>query len=337
MMSMRESSESSNPRSPRRSKAALGSTRSSCTIPNGTIAREKVGPFSIVCAERFDLAVLLPNSFRTGLLAWLAGVPKRIGYDRGDRGRLLTDRLSYKIDANGRRLPSPILEDYLAIARRLGCRVDSLKTELYTTPADEFAADRAWERLGLPESSVGRVVCLNTGGAFGPAKNWPIDHFVTLARRLVDDLHVHILVLCGPGERTDAAEIARRSVRLEVVSLADEPLGIGLSKACVRRASLLITTDSGPRHFAAPFDIPVLTLFGPTHIAWTRTNNPHAKHIFHPVPCGPCQQPICPLGHGRCMTELTPENVFKIAAEMLRSRLSIELHSSVSLVAGALP
>ena len=55
-----------------------------------------------------------------------------------------------------------------------------------------------------------------------------------------------------------------------------------------------MTTDSGPRHFAAAFDVPVVTLFGPTHIAWTRTYHPHALHLHHPVPCGPCQKPSAP-------------------------------------------
>ena len=99
--------------------------------------------------------------------------------------------------------------------------------------------------------------------------------------------------------------------------MADRPLGIGLTKACVRRSSLLITTDSGPRHFAAAFNTPVITLFGPTHVSWTRTYHPRAWHIFHPVPCGPCQRPICPEGHHRCMRDLTPESVYRVALRSL--------------------
>ena len=165
--------------------------------------------------------------------------------------------------------------------RGSGCPLDSLRTELYTTAADEAAADRAWEHLELPRHEP--TVCLNTGGAFGPAKNWPIEHFATLARRLADEQGLSVLVICGPGERENARAIVARAGHPRVVSLADQPLGIGLTKACVRRSALLITTDSGPRHFAAPFDVPVLTLFGPTHIAWTRTYHPHAAP---PVPAG---------------------------------------------------
>jgi heptosyltransferase-2 len=158
---------------------------------------------------------------------------------------------------------------------------------------------------------------VNTGGAFGPAKSWPVAPFATLARRLATEAGVRVLVVCGPSERAAAAEITMRAGHLDVVSLAGLELGIGLTKACVRRSALLITTDSGPRHFAAAFDVPVLSLFGPTDIAWTRTYHPHAVHIYHPVPCGPCQKPVCPLGHHRCMTELSPDAVFRAALRML--------------------
>ena len=266
-------------------------------------------------ADRADLAVLLPNSFRSSLIARSSGIPRRIGYARGGRGFLLTDRLVVPRDAEGRRVPVPAVEYYMAIVRALGYRVGSNRLELATTADDEAAADRAWERLGLAADRP--VVCLNNGGAFGPAKSWPDDSFATLARRLVDELGARVLVVCGPSERASAAAVVRKADRREVVSLADLELSLGLTKACVRRSSLMITTDSGPRHFAAAFGVPVISLFGPTHIAWTRTNHPHAVHLFHPVPCGPCQKPVCPLGHQKCMTGITPESVFLAAERML--------------------
>ncbi len=265
--------------------------------------------------EHYDYAILLPNSFRSALVARLAGIPRRIGYARGGRSLLLTDRLAAPIDDRGRYLPTPAVDYYINLARHLGCQVESTRLELATTAGDEAAADLAWKRLGL--SAGERVIAFNTGGAFGPAKNWPIDSFAALAKRLVAERDCSILVLCGPGERESAREITRRADDSRIVSLADEPLGIGLTKACVRRASLLVTTDSGPRHFAAAFGTPVVTLFGPTHIAWTRTHHPRAIHLQHRVPCGPCQKPVCPLGHHQCMTELSPDVVFRAVIRLL--------------------
>ncbi|WZO97932.1 lipopolysaccharide heptosyltransferase II [Isosphaeraceae bacterium EP7] len=266
-------------------------------------------------ALRPDLAVLLPNSFRSALMAWLGGARRRVGYVRGGRGPLLTDGLRPPLDANGKFKITPIVDYYLELARHLGCPRESTRLELFTTPNDEAAADAAWARLGLPKT--GPVVGLNTGGAFGPAKSWPVEHFATLARRLRDEGR-HVLVLCGPGEREAARAIVAQTGREGVVSLADEPMSIGLSKACVRRLSLLVTTDSGPRHFAAAFGVPVVSLFGPTHIAWTRTQHPSAIHIFHPVPCGPCQKPVCPEGHHRCMRDLSPDAVHAASRKLLR-------------------
>ena len=77
-----------------------------------------------------------------------------------------------------------------------------------------------------------------------------------------------------------------------------------------------VAPGSGPRHFAAAFDRPVVTLFGPTHIAWTDTYYAKAVHLQKEVDCGPCQQRVCPLDH-RCMTRLTPDEVVAAARQLL--------------------
>src|SRR5262249_40578350 len=156
-------------------------------------------------------------------------------------------------------------------------------------------ADIVWQRAGF--HAFTEVVCLNPGAAFGSAKHWPADSFALLARDLVDRRGCGVLVLCGPGERQLARNIPTLAGRPGVHAIANQPLSLGLTKACIRRSDLLVTTDSGPRHFAAAFGRPVVTLFGPTHIAWTETYYPRAVHLQKPVPCGPCQLRSCPLDH----------------------------------------
>jgi heptosyltransferase-2 len=261
-----------------------------------------------------DLAILFPNSFRSALVAWLGGCKKRIGYVRYGRGPLLTDRLQAVCDARGKRVPSPILDAYNHLAVRAGCPQSTKRLELFTTPHDETAADHVWRQTGLDQFA--EVVCLNPGAAFGAAKHWPAAHFAVLARDLVDRRGSGVLVLCGPGERVMARQIMALARRPAVQALADFPLSLGLTKACVRRAALLVTTDSGPRHFAAAFNRPVVTLFGPTHIAWTETYHAKAIHLQKQVDCGPCQRRVCPLDH-RCMEGLTPGEVFTSATTLL--------------------
>jgi len=280
----------------------------------GPRERREVGVIRRLRRERVDAAVLFPNSFRSAAVAALGRCRRRIGFDRFGRALLLTDVLQPVRDATGRRVPRPVIDDYNRLIAPLGVADPGHRMELFTTPADDAAADRVWVDLGLhrfPE-----VVGLNSSGAFGAAKLWPAEHFAALARDLVDRRGCGVLVVCGPNERTTAREIVRLTDRPQVVSLADRPVSLGLTKACVRRFDLFVTTDSGPRHFAAAFDVPVVSLFGPTFIQWTETYYPKGINLQKQVPCGPCQLRVCPLDH-RCMTELKPAEVLAAAEDLL--------------------
>ena len=264
--------------------------------------------------RRIDLAVLFPNSFRSALVARLGGCRRRLGYVRYGRGPLLTYRLAPVRDERGRLTPSPVIDAYSRLAQAAGCPRPSYRLELFTTPRDEAAADAVWERARFGDYS--EVVCLNPGAAFGAAKHWPAVYFARLARDFAERRGSGVLILCGPGERDLARHIETLANRPAVHSLAGAKLSLGLTKACVRRCDLLVTTDSGPRHFAAAFGRPVVTLFGPTHIAWTETFFPAAVHLQKQVECGPCQRRTCPLDH-RCMKLLTPAEVYDAARQLL--------------------
>jgi heptosyltransferase-2 len=261
-----------------------------------------------------DAAILFPNSFRTALLARLGGCRSVVGFARYGRGLLLSRRLKPVTDARGQITPAPIIDDYNRLARELGTHDPGHRMELFTTAADESAADAVWEWFGL--GRYPGVVGLNPGAAFGAAKFWPAESFARLARMLTQHRGCGVLVLCGPGEREIARRIAEDSRSPHVFALSDSPLSLGLTKAVVRRLDLLVTTDSGPRHFAAAFGRPVVTLFGPTHIEWTETYYPRAIQLQKKVPCGPCQLRTCPLDH-RCMRELSAEEVFAAADRLL--------------------
>jgi heptosyltransferase-2 len=263
--------------------------------------------------EKLDAAVLFPNSFRAALVARLAGARQVVGYARYFRDALLTHRFYPKRGRDGRPKPSPVIDDYNRLVTPLGVPDPGRRMELFTTPTDEADAERFWLKHGL--NRVNRVVGLNPGGAFGAAKHWPTAHFAEVARRFAEQRSTAVVVLCGPAERAEADRIAEQAGRPNVASLADSPLSVGLTKAVVRRLSLLVTTDSGPRHFAAAFGVPVVTLFGPTHVGWTETYFAKALHLQKRLPCGPCQQRVCPLAHHQCMTDLSPGEVFAAARD----------------------
>jgi heptosyltransferase-2 len=267
---------------------------------------------------RIDVAVLFANSFRSALVSWLGGCKRRIGFDRDRRGWLLTDRLVPTRDETGKFKPSPVIDDYNLLAEAAGCPSPGHRMELFTSPADEAAADAVYERLHILPGD--EVICLNPGAAFGAAKFWPTTYFAKLALDLTETSGVKVLVLCGPSEREQASNIARLANRPQVCSLAEQPLSLGLTKALVRRAALLVTTDSGPRHFAAAFDRPVVSLYGPTFIDWTRTYFAKEINLQKKVPCGPCQLRVCPTDHA-CMNLLTPQEVLAAAQRLLQGSL----------------
>lgn len=281
----------------------------------GILASLRPGAATQLRRQGIDLAVLFPNSFRSALIAWLGKCRRRVGYARYCRGPLLTDRLQPIRDENGSLMPSPLIDAYNHLVEYLGCPRPGYRMELFTTPRDEEEAGKIWQECRFADCP--EVICLNPGAAFGVAKCWPIEYFVILARELADRRGSGVLVLCGPKERDLARQIAGMARRPTVFSLADVPQSLGLTKACIRRADLLVTTDSGPRHFAVAFDRPVVTLFGPTHIEWTETYHAKAIHLQKKVPCGPCQMRVCPIDH-RCMKNLKPDEVLGAALELLR-------------------
>jgi heptosyltransferase-2 len=285
----------------------------------GSLRRKFMSPVFALRRHAPDLAVLFPNSLRTALLAWFGKCRRRIGYHRFGRSLLLTDRLEPVRDEQGRIKPSPIIKAYNLLAQTAGCPDPGFRMELFTSAADEDAAAAVWQEEGL--DAYPEVICLNPGAAFGSAKYWPTEYFAALAQRLTDERGCGVLVLCGPAERDLGRHIVNLAARPAVRSIAGYPLSLGLTKACVRRADLLVTTDSGPRHFAAAFDRPVVSLFGPTHIAWTETYHTWEICLQKSVPCGPCQQRVCPLDH-RCMNELVPVEVFGAVTSLLTRRAS---------------
>ncbi len=240
---------------------------------------------------------------------------------RNSRGWFLTHKL-YPPRIGLRRLPSPAIDAYLQLVYALGCEPQSQRLELATLACDEAAADAVWEKWNLPPGD--QVVVLNSGGAYGAAKHWPKEYFAQLAARIASRKGLAVVVLCGPGERDLAGEITRLADHPRVVSLADEPISIGLTKACIRRSRLMVTTDSGPRFFAVAFDVPVVTLFGPTDPAWTRTHYEHEVCLQHAVPCGPCGRRNCPLAHHDCMRLLSVERVYATVERQLVERRGIK-------------
>lgn len=266
-------------------------------------------------AGRYDTAILLTNSFRSALLVRMARIPRRVGYDRDGRGFLLTDRLLPRRDG-GRFVPVPTRDYYLATARYLGAESADPSMSLFTSRKDDERAAELLERAGV--QSTQPLVVMTPGANFGDAKLWIPDRFAAVADLCARRLGAAVAIAGAPKERTilDAVAAAAQEPLIDLQALG---LDLTLLKSIIRRSQVVITNDTGPRHIAAAFDVPVVTIFGPTDPAWTEIDFEHEQKVMVDVFCGPCQKKRCPLDH-RCMTQIGPETVFAKAAELIELR-----------------
>jgi heptosyltransferase-2 len=269
----------------------------------------------VLRSAKLDVVLLLTNSFRTAWMAWRSGARRRIGYVGNMRRWLLTARLPTPRQPSRRLLPA--IDAYLQLAGAFGCQDLSRRLEIATTPDDERSAAALWLSLGLPQGE--NVVILNAGGAYGAAKHWPVEHCTALARRIVDSGPYSVLVNCGPSERAMAREIVARANDGRVTGLGDLPsLPIGVTKACIRRGRMLVTTDSGPRFFGIAFGKPVVTLFGPTDPLATVSYYEAETVLTLSLDCQPCGERKCPLRHHRCMQDLSVDKVFDAVSRHMK-------------------
>lgn len=259
----------------------------------------------------FDMAVLLPNSFRWAMIVTMAGIHRRVGYDRDGRGFMLTDRLLPRRKPGGGFLPVPTRDYYLGIVRYLGVPDPDPTMLLFTNPADEAAAEALLRRAGF-DTATGRPLVLLNVGANKPEKRWPADRFAQLASRLTSEFGATIALTGAPRER-DVLDGVLRAATSPMIDLTRFGLDLSLLKAITKRANLLVTNDTGPRHIAAAFGTPVVTLFGPTPPEWTEIGFVDERQIVAKSAC-----PVC-RGHlERCMHVIDVEQVYAAAAELLR-------------------
>ena len=218
----------------------------------------------------------------------------------------------------GRFVPMPLVEYYADLAEAIGCDRPDDRLELFTTPDDEESVQDRLASLGLVDRRP--LVVISPGARYGSAKCWAPERFASVADGLIDDEGAAVVITCGPGEESIARHIGSQMKRDGFVF--DHPrLSLGELKALIRRSDLLICNDTGPRHFAKAFGVPVVTIFGPTHPEWTTTSYAAERIVRIDVDCGPCQQRVCPLGHLKCMTGVTAEAVLEAAVELLPARV----------------
>ena len=252
---------------------------------------------SALRTRAYERAFVLPNSLKSALIPWLAGIPQRIGYLGEQRYGLLNDRR--RLDAA--RLPR-LVDRFAALALEPG---EVLPPQLAQPHLDVDLSNQAIEQAKLGLKRQPAIVALCPGAEYGPAKRWPVRHFAEVARTHLARGH-QVWIFGSGNDAAVGAEIAADapgSINLcGKTSLTDAIDLIALSRT-------VITNDSGLMHVAAAAGCDVIALFGSTTTDYTPPLSTRAKTISLHLECSPCFQRICPLGHTNCLVQLKPERV----------------------------
>lgn len=260
--------------------------------------------------KKFDLAILFHRSSTRALIAYLAGIPRRVGYATWKRRFLLTEVLSMPEKDSTHRV-----DYYLDIVKTLGCDSQDRLYEFFTTEEDVRFAQDFLSAEGIARSDF--IVCLNPGGNWSP-KRWPKENFAGLADKLISGYPVKVVFCGSQNDRELIAEIVSKMSQQPIIAAGRTNLKqlAGIFK----RADLVISGDSGPLHIAASLGRDIIGLFGPTSIRVTGPlGRGKIKIMQKDSDCTiPCYDKDC--NNNFCMQKITPEDVLEIIRDTISNR-----------------
>jgi len=255
--------------------------------------------------RRFSRAFLLQNAFDAALIAFLAGIPERIGYDRDGRGFLLTKAIPH--NDGDRKLHH--INYYLNLLKEAGIKAE------FSEP---------WLRLDLNELVTARgvlsalprpVLGINPGSAYGPAKRWLPERFAEVAVWFVKETRGSVVIF-GGKEETDTAGQIFKAIPMNKISVAG---GTSLRElaALIAETDVFLTNDSGPMHIAYAVGTPLVAIFGSTSPELTGPVGLCNAVVRTDIDCSPCFSRACGRDYIRCMFGITSEDVFENIRRLL--------------------
>jgi heptosyltransferase-2 len=263
--------------------------------------------------KKFDLAVIFHRTSFAGLLALLAGIPNRVGFDYQGQGRFLTKKVAYEVGKHE-------VDRYLDVVRSLGISPAGLWTEMQIESREQDYALELLYANGLkPDERM--VVVLPGGGknpgTFMPTKRWPADRFARLIDEMVRRFQVKALLVGGPGDE-EAVSTVVSQIKSQAVNLVGKTTFKQLA-AVLQRCRLFIGGDSGPLHIAAAVGTPTVGIFGPSDPRLVAPRGEKHLAVWKKVSCSPCYWPDtvaaghdfseCKEGSRECMSAIQVEDV----------------------------
>lgn len=253
----------------------------------------------------FGVAYVCPNSFKSALLPWWAGIRERIGYHGESRYGLLTRRLPNPRDGHR----PPMVAFYSALSAEGGVADDRPVLQLDPVRVDAALAGMRLQHQGF--------YIFAPGAEYGSAKRWPARHFAVLAGQL----GLPVVLLGSSNDSAVCAEIAQTVNAARPGHCLDWSGRTSLDHAlaAISAAKAMVSNDSGLMHVAAAFGVPQVALFGSSSPLHTPPLNPKAHVVWlkndpmyvPALDCAPCFARECPLGHTRCLVDIAPDDVLR--------------------------
>lgn len=276
--------------------------------PHGKLelrARFKLG--RALARRKFDQAYVLPNSLKSALVPFFAGVPRRIGY----RGEFRYGLLNLVRDANRER---PMVEFYARLA------LPSDQADGYGAANPLLERDPAREAQVRAKLALGphKLIVLAPGAEYGPAKRWPPRHYAALANLIARQWKDAQIVLVGSAkDRAIATEILALS-GLKLINACGET-SLDEAIALIAQADGVVSNDSGLMHVAAAYGRPQVAVFGSSDPRHTPPRSSRAKVQWLHLECSPCFARQCPLSHTNCLNQITPASTFAALRQIQQS------------------
>lgn len=254
-------------------------------------------------SERYQRFYVLPPSFSAALMAFAANVPERVGYSGNFRGIWLSRAKPYAKTHRSQHL----IAEYIQL-------LDGKPSVSGVVPGLNISPDWVEQTLATGfESLPASFVCFAPGVIYGTAKQWPVNYFAALAKKL--EANGEQVAVIGTKQDQALGElIARQSQR--VVNLCGKT-DLNQLIAVLAKSKALVSNDSGTMHMMAALQKPQVAIFGSTSSVWTGPMNQHAEIVHLNLECSPCFKRECPLGHTNCLNLITPDLVW----ERLKSKL----------------
>jgi heptosyltransferase-2 len=258
-------------------------------------------------AKNYQASFILPNSFKSALIPWLANIPFRIGY----RGEHRYSLINVSLDNPSKFNRPPMVEHYLALSQLLYADTAHKPNSLIPIlRVPVLAKESVDQQLVTANINTDSLIVFCPGAEYGPTKRWPPSHFAKLAESLIEEnINTQVILLGSQADQKIALDILSHTHQKSHLHNWCGNTSLDEAIVLISMAKVVVSNDSGLMHIAAALQTPQVAIFGSSDPAHTPPLSDKAKIVWLHLPCSPCHKKECPLGHLKCLNDILPQQI----------------------------